>query len=306
MSRARWVVPAFALGCLALEHCLAEGESRRAYPCGATSVVCVRVEELAVFEKSWSFEGACVGARCAVEAVAGDVSVGESFHPSDQALRLGGGGVARLPFRSPGTPDGARLSLNVRCEEGATLWLDGDGTSTTVETTRLAGAGPWRRVDRTLRNALNRYDSIREAQQGETQFAPQLRVEGSGACVVDRVRLTLTAMVCTAHVTQTEYCYEWSRSAPDASARWDDVSAAKDAPDDAREDAPVDAGRADADAGRADADATTALDATKADDGATADAAGDAGDADVDDVVDAPDAAGDADAADVADAGARE
>ncbi|MFO0606275.1 MAG: hypothetical protein U0324_24080 [Polyangiales bacterium] len=303
MSRARWAVPAFALGCLALEHCLAEGESLRAFPCGATSVVCVRVEELAIFEKSWSFEGACVGARCAVEPVTGDVSVGESFHPSDQALRLGGGGVARLPFRSPGTPDGARLSLNARCEEGATLWLDGDGTSTTVEAVRLAGAGPWRRVDRTLRNALNRYDSIREAQQGETQFAPQLRVEGSGACAVDRVRLTLTAMVCTAHVTQTEYCYEWSRTAPDASARWDDVSAAKDAPDDVREDALVDAGRPDA-------DAATALDAPKAedaaDDVATADAAGDAGDADADDVVDATDAAGDADAADVADAGARE
>ena len=208
MKHSRWIVPLFALGGLSLEQC--DG-SYRSYPCGASMTVCVRVEEIAVTERSWSFEGTCVGSSCAVQSAAGGVSIGESFHPSDQALHIAAGGVARLPLRSLGSPDGAKLSLNARCDDGASLWLDGDSARAGVsaETSRLAGPGPWRRVDRTVRSPLNRFDTIRAAQQGETEFAPQLRVEGSGSCVVDRMRYTLTALVCTAHEVQSERCYEW-------------------------------------------------------------------------------------------------
>lgn len=238
MSAPRVIGAVALLGLTGLLDCGPLPESSpgtwRTYPCGERVTVCDATGEETVRDQMWSFEDECVGASCGVHGE-GPVSIGDSFHPADRALYLGRDSVAELPFVSRGTPDGARLSLNVRCTDGAQLWFEGDGTSSSPETFLVASTSPWRRFERRARAASSFHMTLTEALEGSTRFTLRLHVTGAGECVVDRVRYTLTALVCARSRTYQPICEEWTPSSADSAvdARGDDAAsdlAASDAP----------------------------------------------------------------------------
>ena len=170
--------------------------------------VCDGWEETTLADRRWSFEADCVGPRCGVVPTAGAPSLGASFHSAERALHLPAGASVQLPVQVEGTPDGARLTFNARCQDGATLLFDGDESTPTSAPSHVMNDGPWRRFVWTLRTPQRAYDLNEDLRAGSSQFLLRFRVTGRGLCVVDQVRYQLQVRACVSSRTVETHCQE--------------------------------------------------------------------------------------------------
>lgn len=180
------------------------------YSCGDCVRSCARTDTVGLHTAEWDFESDCVGPTCRVRATNGrGVSIGASFHPGNRALHVESGSTAELSFTLVGFSDGARVSMNVRCEEGATLYLGVAG-----ERLRTTGAvevptrALWTRIERTMAMSRETLPSIESARHGTTEVSMSIGVAGSGECVVDRLRYTGTVNACVEYSCSRSTCYD--------------------------------------------------------------------------------------------------
>lgn len=191
-----------AAGCMCTESagvttCTACEET---YPCGDRVNTCVASSSVPVAERLIDFESECAAPACETRTESGTVSVGPSFHPGDHALQVGAGAVVELRLSTNGTADGASISLNARCDQGTSLRLEGDGTTTLYEAAGVVADGPvWRRWEAVLRDPTSILDDPSAARTGVTTSTLRFSSRGGGVCQLDRVRYVLSARVCTRH-----------------------------------------------------------------------------------------------------------
>jgi hypothetical protein len=173
----------------------------RPYPCGEGVQTCARVDAVGLHSAEWDFESGCLGASCQ-ERVTGDggVSIGASFHPGARALHVRGGGHAEMPFSLHGFSDGARVAMNVRCDEGVELDVSVTGERLgTVGAVRIPARTVWTRVERVMAEPRETLPDVDSARTGTTEVTMSLAVSGSGECVIDRLLYTGTVRACVEH-----------------------------------------------------------------------------------------------------------
>lgn len=231
MSRARTAVrcgvflAVSAVASALLGGCLSDGDLRARCAGGP---VCVESQVEPITRHTWDFEGGCIGDGCDVQPMVNRPSYGPSWHPSDRALVLPAGTSVSLPFVHIALSDGTELSLNARCAEGATLWLDGDSMWDGRTPLQLSAPQGWHRVVHTLTSPTTVRASPGEVVRGQHAYALRLRASGSGECAVDRVEHRVLARVCQRWSPTLEQCLRvggWD------AGNWgdDDVPQARDA-----------------------------------------------------------------------------
>lgn len=189
-ARSRRWLGALALGLGSLEPACYEPP-----PC-TSEAECVAWDEGAIGATLMTFEDACIGPDCQVSIVRGSPSFGASLHPVERALHLPTGSAVTLHTTLPGVPDGAVLNVNVRCDEGTSLWFDGDGVSPEGFPIRLETVPVWRRIRVAVREPQQSFDNI-PAARGEAQYTLALHTDGPGACALDQLYYANFIQVCT-------------------------------------------------------------------------------------------------------------